>query len=348
MHGNRLIYRFATKVLPEVDKILEHYTGICSEAQDKELAQQAKASIAMKRFHSQGGSAYALYPGTDMEGAIQFIVALQTISDYLDNLCDRAGIYDEAAFRQLHVSMLDAVDPDREIGDYYIYYPYKGDNNYLSRIVNDCRTQVLRLPSYSLVKEKVLKYVELYSEMQTYKHLDVNTREIQLRDWSLKHLDSYPGITVWEFCAAAGSTLLVFTLFAAASDPFLTAEQAESIEKAYFPWICGLHILLDYYIDADEDALTGELNFTSYYDNLRDCQERLAYFLEKSFVCTTGLPYPKFHSTIIRGLISLYLSDPKAHTGLNRIATINLIKRGKTSTKIYTRICTFLRSINRI
>jgi tetraprenyl-beta-curcumene synthase len=46
------------------------------------------------------------------------VVALQTISDYLDNLCDRRGS-PTGRFRQLHLAMTDALDPAGETHDYY-------------------------------------------------------------------------------------------------------------------------------------------------------------------------------------------------------------------------------------
>ena len=44
-------------------------------------------------------------------------------------------------------------------------------------------------------------------------------------------------------------------------------EDAERIRKGYFPYIQGLHILLDYFIDQEEDKVVGDLNFCSYYEN---------------------------------------------------------------------------------
>ena len=42
---------------------------------------------------------------------------------------------------------------------------------------------------------------------------------------------------------------------------------AEQIRNGYFPYIQGLHILLDYLIDQEEDKVGGDLNFCFYYEN---------------------------------------------------------------------------------
>lgn len=346
--GIKLVFKYISKVFPEVDKNLEHWSSLSINAGDDMLSTQAAASIRSKKFHCQGGSVYALYPGVNVCNTIKFIVSLQTISDYLDNLCDRAGVQDEASFRQLHLSMLDAVDPGRTISDYYLYYPYKKDNGYLKQLVDECRGQINTLPSYKLVVSRIKKYIELYSDLQSLKHLPADVRETRLTQWANCYLGQYPEISCWEFSAATGSTLGVFMLFAAAAEPSLTAREVDAIDAVYFPWVCSLHILLDYYIDAQEDMQMGDLNFTYYYKNLKHCEERLSYFIDRSISQCSLLKYPDFHLTVIKGLLATYLSDPKALTGMNRLSSQSLIKKGGIDTAFYHKLCRLLRCAGRM
>ena len=49
--------------------------------------------IRDKEFHCLGGSVYAPRTGGQRkDDGLRLIVAFQTISDYLDNLCDRTGV----------------------------------------------------------------------------------------------------------------------------------------------------------------------------------------------------------------------------------------------------------------
>lgn len=346
--GINLVCKFVNTVFPEVDKQLEHWIGHCEKVSNDILRTQALASINSKKFHAQGGSIYALYPYVNVKSAIKFIVSLQTISDYLDNLCDRTGVKDEVSFRQLHLSMLDAISPEGPINDYYLYYPFKNDGSYLKSLVEECRLHLASLPSYHLVADTIKKYVQLYCDLQTYKHLDKSIREDKLISWAWKHSEQHPDVSCWEFSAATGSTLGIFVLFAAASDPNLTEETVKSIDSAYFPWVCGLHILLDYYIDAQEDRQEGDLNFTYYYSNLKCCEDRLTFFMRQAVKACSSLPYPRFHITIIKGLLAMYLSDPKATWGLNRITSRNLLKNGYPGTGVYHNICRFLRLVKKL
>jgi len=338
-----LVLRFVTTVFPMVSRELDAWRQLAIHNTDSELASQALASIRDKKFHCQGGCIYSLYPGADKKALVRLIVALQTISDYLDNLCDRVNIYDEAAFRQLHLAMTDALDPDTPLQDYYQFYPLKDDGAYLRKLVKTCRHEVSRLPSYDVVKPAVLQLVSLYSQLQTLKHLAPNVREQRMLSWIASHLPDYPRLLPWEFAAATGSTLSLFMLCSAASKPHLTAAESSAICTAYFPFICGLHILLDYFIDAAEDRQQGDLNFIAYYDNDAQTVERLSYFVDQALSQAVKLPEPLFHQTIVQGLLAMYLSDPKTNQPHERAIKTTLLQQAGWFTRICYGTCRLLR-----
>src|SRR5690606_23913037 len=90
----------------------------------------------------------------------------------------------------------------------------------------------------------------------------------------------------------------------------------------YFPYICALHILLDYLIDQHEDKVGGDLNFCFYYPNEQTKKSRIAYIAQKARACAEQLTDRRFHKMIVDGLLALYLSDPKVkhQPEVNRIA----------------------------
>src|SRR5664280_798366 len=90
---------------PCVHAHLRHWTERARAIPSPELRTQALASIADKTFHCEGGGIYGLLAGQRYREAVRFIVAYQTISDYLDNLCDRSTSLDPDDFRALHASM---------------------------------------------------------------------------------------------------------------------------------------------------------------------------------------------------------------------------------------------------
>jgi tetraprenyl-beta-curcumene synthase len=338
----RLAGKFVQEIFPQVDGELAKWRQLGKDCPDEILATQALASIEKKRFHAQGGSIYALYPTAPPEYT-RFVVALQTISDYLDNLCDRVGFMDEQGFRQVHQAMLDALDYEKPMADYYLYYPHREDGGYLASLVEECRRQVVKLPTYHQVKEEMLELAGLYCDLQTYKHLPWEVREKALEDWATPYLKKHPDLSCWEFAAATGSTLGIFILGALAADRELTKEEVNRVKEAYFPWICGLHIMLDYFIDQEEDQQEGELNFCFYYRDREECSGRLDLFVRKSFEQAKTLNHPDFHLTVIKGLLAMYLSDGKAGSQLNKKISSRLIATGGGTVKLLYLVCRLLR-----
>ncbi|MFD0958570.1 tetraprenyl-beta-curcumene synthase family protein [Paenibacillus chungangensis] len=307
----KLMHRVYKYVLPEVEEELRKLRLRAEAIPDAELRGQALSSMSDKKFHCQGGGVYAAANLEYRHVLIPLIVALQTISDYLDNLCDRSTSLDADDFRLLHQSMLDAVNPEAELRDYYRLRSERDDGGYLHHLVRTCQSCVTQLPSYRSVQGHVKELVGLYSDLQVYKHIHIDRREEQLMTWWEKHRDHYPHLQWNEFAAATGSTLGMFMLFLAAAEDGLSQEDAAGIRSVYFPHVCGLHILLDYLIDQEEDQLGGDLNFCNYYDNQQLLIQRIGTIVERAREDVKRLPASRFHRLIIEGLLALYLSDPK-------------------------------------
>lgn len=338
-----LIYKYISDVFPMVKRNLRRWKDAAEAAPEQALANQALDSIRMKAFHCLGGSIYALYPGVRPEKVVEFIVAYQTISDYLDNLVDAMDVQDEKSFAQLHLAMSEALEPEGRRSDYYAYYPYNNDGGYLDALVRVCQENIKSLPSYPLVKQDMLWLAEQYSKLQTTKHLAKAEREGKMLSWIENHLPAYPAISEWEFAAATGSTLAIFCLYAAAYNPLLPEEEVRRIRQAYFPWIEGLHILLDYFIDYEEDRETEQLNFVAYYNSPLLCQERLSFFVKASLREAGMLTYPKFHEAVIKGLLAMYLSDEKGSLPETKETTQVLLQSGGFGVRLLYWVCLQLR-----
>ncbi|WP_102716324.1 tetraprenyl-beta-curcumene synthase family protein [Paenibacillus castaneae] len=305
------MHRVYKYVLPEVERELNQLRSLAQRIPDAELRTQALHSMDTKKFHCQGGAVYATANLEQKHVLIPLIVALQTISDYLDNLCDRSSSLDPDDFRLLHQSMLDAVNPEAELQDYYALRAEKADGGYLHHLVRICQLQIVQLPSYRSVQPHVTELVALYGDLQVYKHIHKDLRESELLSWWETHRTAYPRLQWNEFAAATGSTLGMFMLFLAASEDNLSEQDAAEVKNIYFPHVCGLHILLDYLIDQEEDRAGGDLNFCNYYENESLLVERLDMIVNCAREDVKQLPASRFHRLIIEGLLALYLSDPK-------------------------------------
>lgn len=301
------VYR---KIFPTVNAELVFWEKRAGEIPDGELRQQALASIESKRFHCLGGAVYALLAGYRWREAIRFIVAYQTISDYLDNLCDRSTSLDPEDFRLLHDAMADALSKNNRIQHYYALRKEQRDGEYLADLIRTCQKTMRLLDTYDNIRNHVQELEQLYGDLQVHKHVKPDERLPRLVSWFRENTSDSP-LYWYEYSAAAGSTLGIFCLVSYALGGKMTGKLAGNITESYFPFMQGLHILLDYYIDQEEDRYEGDLNFCHYYDNQELMKKRLIYFINQADRQVQRLPDRRFHEMVHHGLVGLYLGDPK-------------------------------------
>jgi tetraprenyl-beta-curcumene synthase len=311
VHPWGLMYSVYTKVFPAVSQLLQNWRDKAEKIPDPELRQQALSSISNKMFHCEGGAILTLLAGQHRKKAIEFVVAYQTISDYLDNLCDRSTSLSEKDFRALHESMFHALSPGVKPVNYYRYRDEQDDGGYLADLVLTCQKVLSEMQAYPNIASELIGLAQIYCDLQVHKHVVVQEREPRLISWFGEYQSVLPDITWYEFSACAGSTLGIFCLVSYAFQGDFTKESAETITKGYFPWLQGLHILLDYFIDQNEDKLEGDLNFCTYYKNEQHMLERMVYFAREAESSCSKLPNSKFHRLIQRGLLGIYLADRK-------------------------------------
>lgn len=339
-----LIIRFMRTVFPVVEQELTIWRQQAQQIPDTLLKEQALASLQAKRFHAQGGAIYGLYPAlseTAQTEILRFIVAYQTISDYLDNLCDRAGVEDAKAFRQLHIAMDEAFTLEKPLSDYYRFYPFTEDGGYLVSLVKGCQ-EALASPALKGVLPVLRRYAERYANLQTYKHIRKSERNAAMQQWLQPLMAEYPGFRPWELAAASGSTLGIF-YFAALAKAEHQGSWLSEAEAAYYPWVNAFHILLDYFIDRLEDVENGDLNLVADYVTDVEMAERMTFIYRTGREQIGKLPFPNFHRAVLDGLLAMYLSDPKAHVTINQKTTEALLAAGGWYPRFLLRVITMLR-----
>ncbi|WP_026693593.1 tetraprenyl-beta-curcumene synthase family protein [Peribacillus kribbensis] len=318
----RLMSKTYMQILPHVHKQLAYWKKRAEEIPDPELRKQACASIESKTFHCEGGSILALAAETHQEDAVKFIVAYQTISDYLDNLCDRSISLDPEDFAALHESMSHALTVGAQPVNYYQYREGQEDNGYLKDLVLTCQDTLAGMENYPKIKDHLIRLCTYYCDLQVHKHVHPDSRVKRLQNWYDSYKDSLPDMTWYEFSACSGSTLGIFCLVSYAFRDDFDAAHGDTICEGYFPYIQGLHILLDYLIDQEEDRTGGDLNFCFYYRDEKEMMARLEHFVRQAEKFSEKLPHKQFHKLIHRGLLGIYLSDEKVRSqkSLSRLA----------------------------
>ncbi len=306
-----LMNKVYKEIFPEVQKQLGVWKRQAMLIPDEDLRMQAIASIENKDFHCEGGAILALLAEEHKNEAISFIVAYQTISDYLDNLCDRSTSLCDKDFAALHEAMFHSLQRQSEIVNYYRFREEQNDGGYLNKLVETCQLFMKKLHRYEYIEPYLQELCAYYVDLQVHKHVAVNEREDRLKRWFANHEDKLPNMSWFEFSACSGSTLGIFCLISSALRQDFDQKQADQIYRGYFPYIQGLHIMLDYFIDQQEDIEGGDLNFCFYYQNRDELYTRMSHFVTKAEHHLQELPHRAFHKLIHSGLLGLYLSDEK-------------------------------------
>ncbi len=296
------VRRFLLAVVPEAAANLKRLARRARRIEDAQMRHEALSSIALKDFHVHGGCILATFlPKAAARHYVELVATFETAVDYLDNLCDRMGSIDEVDFRALHESLLDAIRPDAPLRNYFRYRA-ADDGGYLRELVARSQRLFAQLPAYQMIAASVEEVTARYCELQSIKHLPAGEREKRCRA-TFGAIDS--GMSWWEGAAACGSTMPTFAL-AFGAIRSCDAARARELYDAYFPWISCFHILLDYFIDQEEDRAHGELNFVASYGDRQSAREGIQRVAVQSLARARATSDSEHHEFAVRAMCGFY------------------------------------------
>jgi tetraprenyl-beta-curcumene synthase len=314
------LVRFLQRIVPLSARALAAIRIEAERIPDPLLRAEALASVDGKAYHVAGACILATFLDDDGANAYIAVVApLESIYDYLDNLCDRHPQVTVEAYPVLHRALEDALDPSAPPRDYYAMGPAGDDGGYLRGLVERTQRALLRVPHFETLAPHFAEAARLYAQMQTHKHYPPGERERRCVAWYEEHRARWSEIDWHEFASAAGSQFHVYgPLFEA------FAGRPEAIARAYdayFPYVSALHVLLDAFIDQAEDREHGELNLAAVYGGAAALQRRATLLFKAARSRIAGLPAGRAHRFVLDVMTLFYLSHPKvAAQGLEREA----------------------------
>jgi tetraprenyl-beta-curcumene synthase len=306
--------RYWLTVFPRVNRGLRHWQDRAGQIPDSSLRRIALDSLR-KRSNIEGAAAFAAFaPRSHRAAVVRALVAFQAAYNYADMLSEQPHVQAIANGRRLHEALLVALDPSAPQLDYYAHHPQHDDDGYLQELVDTCRTALGTLPSYAAVAESARIAAE---RIVTFQSLNVGKAQgdhVALSRWAREEMPSAADLEWWETAAAAGSSLGVHVLIAAAADAELQQADIAAIDDAYFPWIGALHSLLDNIVDIQEDAVTDQRSLVHYYASPAQAAARLQVLAVKAVGRARALPRGARHAIILAAMAGNYLSAPEANT----------------------------------
>jgi tetraprenyl-beta-curcumene synthase len=340
--------RELTWVIPNVTREVRRWHAAALRAPSKALRDDATLTLERERLNTEGASLFAILPRHRDVELLRVLAAYQITLDYLDTISERPSDDPLGNGRQLHLALTESVDPGGPISDYYRLHPQREDGGYLSGLVELCRAGCLRLPSFELVRARVLRAAHL-GTVQVPNHDPCETRRTTgLRAWVKRELPGESELTWFELTAAASSSLWTLALLALAADPHLQEDDVSEAEAVYFPWINAASTLLDAFVDQRSDREEGNHSYVEHYDSPSEMVERLCEIVYRSAHGARQLRNGERHALIATGMVSMYLSKESARSPELLPATRRIAQAAGSLPRVQLPIMRTMRAVQRL
>jgi tetraprenyl-beta-curcumene synthase len=315
--------RYWSAVAPLVHTQLAHWTRHAERIPDPTLQEVALANLHEEGFNAQATATLAtLAPRKYRKSAVEAIVALQVIYDYLDSLLERPLTDPLNDGRLLYHALIDAVVLDTKArDDYYSHTPQSDDGGYLAELVSVVRRALAELPCPAAIAKVSEHAAERCSEAQIHAHAVPALGSSQLKLWATSNAVG-TGLQWREFLAGAVSSgLALHALIAVAADPRASPEQALATDEIYLS-ICALTTLLDGLIDYEQDMHSmGQPGYIRYYEDHDALAQGLRTVISHAATRARDTPHGAHHLTTLVGVVAYYSSAPTASSDFARPVT---------------------------
>jgi tetraprenyl-beta-curcumene synthase len=306
--------RYWPTVAPLVRAQIERYKHRARAIRDPTLQAIALDKLDDQRFHAQVAATLAtLAPKAHRKDAVQAIVAIEVMYDYLDGLTEQPTPDPLAGGHQLAQAFTDAVSINRApTGDYYALHPQSNDHGYLQALVADARQALAQLPSAGAILAVADRCVARFAEAQIRAHAIPQLGSAQLKEWATQQATG-TGLGWLEYFAGATSTVLgLHAMIAAAANPRTTPEDAARIDALYL-YIGVIVTMLDSVIDYERDMTsTGRPGYTRYYKNTGELLRGLTNAARQTMTRAPATPDAAHHVMTLTGVVAFYTSAPTA------------------------------------
>jgi tetraprenyl-beta-curcumene synthase len=301
-------------VFPHARREIRDWRARASRIPDPALRRLAIETHAGKHRNLEGAAAFATFvPASQRRATVRGLVAYQALFDYLDTLAEQPTDDPIAGGRRLNKALLVATVPSEPHADYYAHLRRQGDagtdGGYLHTLIGTSRAALVSLPSFAAVADLAAGASERVGAYQSLNHGDGNGRHDAFDGWARQIAADQPRLRWWETGAAAGSTLDLLALIAAASEPGLEPGQARELAEAYFPWVGALHSLLDSVVDREDDQASGKRGLIDYYGSPEEAAERIATIAAEAVRRTAALPGGLRHTLVVAAMAGFYACD---------------------------------------
>ncbi len=332
--------------LPAAARELRAWRARAAGIPDAPIRQDALSALARKRGNTDGAALFWILERTRSPGLLRLLVTYQTMWDFLDCVSERGAHVGEANGLRLHMALVEALDTDKPICDYYLHHPWRNDGGYMRTLVEGCRQGCRRLPSHEHIRPLAVREA-LRANIQAYNHdPDPTTRGTALREWAAREFPSGHEASWFELTAAAGAGLTIYALLVLGAKPTCTSAEIARAQRVYFPWTSAVATMLDSYVDQAEDTANGDHVYIAHYPTRQLAIAGTGRLIRRSLHGARALPGGERHVLVAASMVAMYLSKDSARSLGMRQTTRDLAGAGGSLTRLLLPILRLWRIVN--
>ncbi|MCW3002182.1 MAG: hypothetical protein JWQ20_1480, partial [Conexibacter sp.] len=273
-------------------------------------------------------------PSRRVDELLALLVAYQTIANYLDYASERGAEHRGASGGALMLALVDAVDVEAPLHDYYAEHPWSQDGGYLRQLVLRCRDACIALPCYQQARPLLIREARRGQSLELCHDPNPRRRDEALRRFAVDEFASGSGASWFEVTGGAASLLGVIVLLALAADETTTERDLQASLRVYSPWAGTLSLMLDSYIDEAQDAIDGSWSAIAYYPDPQSAERRIAALMDHVLRDAARLRHGQRHTLIIATMIAMYLSSDSSMSGPKAAGARRLRRAGGSLTMV--------------
>jgi tetraprenyl-beta-curcumene synthase len=310
--------------LRDVSREVEHWRAVAARIPDEALRHDALTAIEGKRANIDGAALFWTLTRVRSRALLRLLVAYEILADFLDCASERAAHAGITNGLHLHRALVEALDPRREVSDYYRYHPGGQDGGYVRALVDSCREACVRLPSHEAVRPRLMRAACLTQVLALNHEPESTRRDAALRWWAQEHFGADDELAWFELTGGASAWLTVLALLALAAEPGRDAREAHDTYRVYLPWVSLAGTMLDSYGDVAEDATNAAHSYIAHYGSFEIAANRIAEIIRRSLHGAASLRDGERHLVIASCMIAMYLSKDSVRTPETRALTHSL------------------------
>jgi tetraprenyl-beta-curcumene synthase len=312
-------------VLPAVAREVRTWRSLATTIPDRPIRQDALSSLANKRGHTDGAALFCIFTRSREPALLRLLVAYEIMWDFLDSVNERGAARGQPNGKQLHLALVDGLDRDRPVSDYYRHHPWHDDGGYLNTLVQTCRETCVLLPSYEIARPLLIQEAWRAQVLAINHELDPHCRERALREWVHREWPNGHQARWYELTGAASASLTIHALLAQAAEPQVDPSVVTGVYRAYGPWISAATTMLDSHVDQLEDTVNGDHSYVAHYPTEDIATRRISALIGRSMQEASSLPDSERHILIVACMAAMYLSKSSAWTAVLRYRTRQIL-----------------------